>query len=397
MQDVVLVIGAGILPTYMIQTAQAMGLTVIAVDGNPSAPGAAVADMLLPVDAYDAEAVAARIPSLQQTYKLLGVCTSGCDAAPTVSLCAERAGLPGIPYATACRTHNKLSVRLRLTREGLSQYQPEYAEYMRYEDTETWDTFPCVVKPLSQRASRGVSIVPTREELRSAIQEALVYGDEYLIEQCLTGTEHSAEAIFDAEGQPCFFNIVDRFFDYTSGTGIELGHINPSALSVEAWEGIATMVREAAAALGVTFGPFKCDVMLTTDGPKILECTSRLSGGLDSQLSSPMTGRHPMRQVLQLACSLPVDPQPAAQGYAACAAILPTKTGMVYTLPVCPVEQGEVIWGLQPGEMLHPIAHNGVRPGFVVTQASTYEAAWSFAKHIADTLAAALDAQIEAV
>ncbi len=395
--DAVLIIGAGLLQVPLIQEAQALGLKVIATDGNPQAPGAALADAFLPIDTYDAETTAALVPLMQGTYTLRGVCTAGSDTAPTVSLAAERAGTPGIPYPVALRTHNKAEVRRALASRGLYSYQPAWLFF--YQSHATRDHrigYPCVVKPVSQRASRGVSIVPNGDALRRAVDKALSYGDEYLIEQCLIGTEHSAEAILDGEGSLLWFNIVDRPFDYSSGTGIELGHVNPTCLSPRAQQQMHFMLLACARALGVTWGPFKVDVMMTDAGPKVLECTARLSGGWDCQKTSPLTGRHPMRQLLQLSCGMPVDSQPSAQGYAACAAILPQKSGVVQTLPRPePLRVSgyyeEIIWTIQPGMTIHPATHNGERAGYVLVHMNSADVVWENAQSLAEVLADALE------
>lgn len=391
--EAVVIIGAGLLQVPLIHEAHALGLSVIATDSNPLAPGAQVADAFFSASTYNVEETLSYLPAMQAAYRLRGACTAGADCGPTVAAVAEAAGLLGIPVDVAHRTHNKAWVREALDEAGLACYQPGFLCVAGGHSTalrtraiaehNMLGGWPVVVKPLQQRASRGVSIAATPDEFAIAVAKALPYGEEYLLEEWLTGTEHSAEALFDTDGTLAWFNIVDRPFSYASGTGIELGHINPTQLDTGVQQQIQLMLLAAARALGVGWGPFKVDVMLTADGPKILEVTARLSGGFDCQRTSPITGRHPMRQLLQLACGLPVERQGPAQGFAACAAILPQKTGIVREFPVCNRKDCEIIWCIDRGAYIHPVSHNGMRPGFVLAQNNSYTDAWETSSSIA--------------
>jgi cysteine synthase A len=386
----VLIIGGGILPSYLVKEAQAMGLYTIVTGTSADAPACVLADEHYVLDPLDGDGHAKLAAGLRDAHacQLRGVCTAGADVAPTVARAAAAAGLPGIPVEVAALTHDKREVRRALCLAGLSCYQPDWLTFFQtVADPDHRLGYPCVVKPVSQRASRGLTIVQDPSMLQEACQKALAYGDTYLIEQRLVGHEHSAEVIFGEDGCPVWANIVDRPFLYDSGVALELGHINPTRLDVQTQQQILFMVLSAARALGVRWGAFKVDCMTTAEGPKILEVTARLSGGFDCQGTSPLTGRHPMRQLLQLSCGMPVEPQGVPQGYAACAAILPNKTGKVMQLPGLVGQHGEVIWCVTPGDMLETIAHNGARPGFILAHAATYHAAWDPTRDAAIILA----------
>ena len=408
----VLIVGAGMLQVPLIREAQALGLYVIATDGNLQAHGATIADEFQHIDTYDIKKHAYLARELSTVHgdpygvTVLGCCTAGADVAPTVAVVCKVLGTPGIPLAVARRTHNKIFVRQKLSEQGqYDNYQPTWCVLDGYDDRRIFRelnkydlAYPLVIKPATQRASRGISIVSNVREFWRAVGKARQYGDDILIEQCLTGTEHSAEAILDGHGGLLWFNIVDRPFTYEGGRAIELGHVNPSSLVPAQQHAIKTMLLDTAQTLGVTWGPFKADVMWTEDGPKILEVTARLSGGWDCQGTSPLTGRHPIRTLLQLACGLPVEIWHEAQGYAACAAILPESSGVIRELPagleLNPAQLlgqvHQVIWAIQPGATLAPVEHNAQRAGFVLASAPTYTYAWHLAKTAADALASAV-------
>jgi biotin carboxylase len=326
-----------------------------------------------------------------------------------VAATAEFAGVHGIPYDVARMAHNKAKVREALQNAGLNRYQPDWDEICIHcvESDDSWVaedyTYPCVIKPLHQRASRGVTIVQDASGIRTAIEKAKdVSGEEsYLLcEECLLGTEHSAEMLLGKNGECYFFNVVDRIFQYDTSIPMELGHINPSMLSQDEIDAIYDMMWDAALALGVDFGPFKCDIMMTVNGPKILECTTRLSGGFDSAGTCPLTGRHPMRILLQMACNLPNIDEPkdalTRDIFAAAPTIWAPKRGRLVSLPFCLDPEVRVIWNVKVGNMVQPPTHLAERCGFVLMRGSTAEEAWREGSELAESLGRMMDIEEEA-
>ena len=405
----VLMIGAGFLQCVAIREAQDLGFDVIATDGNAQALGSQLVDEFHQRDTYDAAAHRLLVPLLRERWDICGVFCCGADVAPTVAAAAEVAGTPGIPYAVARRTHNKAEVRYALTEAALDFYQPQYATLYATEWKETPDLrqfciesaswalrYPCVIKPVSQRASRGVSLVTHPIDEVFALTKAFTYSNPIIIEEYLVGTEHSAEILLDGHGACAGFHVCDRFFSYDDGLAIELGHINPSRLDTHQRRQIYDALLLSSQALGVTIGPWKADMMWTDDGPKILECTARCSGGWDSQWTYPQSsGDNLLRRILQVACGLPVDPQlpaPDPQRYVACAAIIPKQTGRITQLPELTPNwksntRCRLIWHVQPGDTLAPLQHNGQRAGFLCLEETSYTRAWEQAVLMATQLA----------
>jgi biotin carboxylase len=378
----VIVIGAGPLQVPLIRVAKDLHLHVIATDGDPAAPGLDYADEALVVSTYEAAATVERLTdaAYDSLYALKGVCTAGADVAPTVALVAEMFGLPGLPLRVATMTHNKMAVRSMLRGAGLHAYQPPFCIYDTcLRDAEQYAArigYPLVVKPLEQRASRGVTFVEDAAGLEAAVTTAAWYSPLMLFERRLFGSEHSAEVLL-RDGHLLWSNIVDRVFDYTSGIPIELGHINPTSLDTPTREAIQGMLLNCAGLLGVRWGAFKADVLVAADGPYVLEVTARLSGGWDCQGTSPLTHRHPLRQLVQLSCDMAVEATRKPIGVAACAAILPTAAMGTHLPAALPRSARRVEWAVAPGAPVPALAHNAARLGFVLTHASTAADAWT--------------------
>ncbi|MBE7414796.1 MAG: hypothetical protein HS130_06050 [Deltaproteobacteria bacterium] len=67
----------------------------------------------------------------------------------------------------------------------------------------------------------------------------------------------------------------------------ETGHTNPTSLTASAQEGLYGLVTRAATSLGIEFGPYKADTIMTK-GPMVIELPARLSGSFHSQYTTPL-------------------------------------------------------------------------------------------------------------
>lgn len=73
---------------------------------------------------------------------------------------------------------------------------------------------PCVIKPIHCGSSLGVSLVQTESEFQTAIQNAMKYEDEILIERMIAGREFSI-GILDGEALPVIEILpTEGFYDY---------------------------------------------------------------------------------------------------------------------------------------------------------------------------------------
>lgn len=390
--DVFLVVGGGVLQCYMIDEAHAMGLKVICTDQDPSCAGAHRAEAFYQLSTRQAFRHRVLPLRTRRHWHVVGVATCGADCAPAVAHAAMAYGTRGLSPAIAKVTHNKAAVRQTLTSAGLDRIQPRYRLVTSRQQVFPLPRFPVVVKPSDNCASRGVSIVETPAALGPAFQRAQAARHHrhgpILLEECLRGTEFSAEIILASPEHVVYENIAQRLFTYDAGIPLEIGHINPAPIALDAWQQMIALVRQVATCLGVLWGPFKCDVIWTSDGPKMLECAARLSGGFDCQEAVPRsTGRRPVRTVIELACGMPLTPPPAPVPvqYTACVgAFFPP--GPVRRLPP---PHPDVVYTVRPGDCVEPPTHCATRAAFLFATAPTPEAAQATAATRARALVAA--------
>lgn len=393
----VLVVSGGVMQIPAIQAAHDLGLEAILTDRDPGAPALAKADEAHVVDIFDADGHVALARRLQETWDLRGVFCQGADVEVTVASVAAALGLPGIPVEAARRTKNKALMRAAFDEAGV--VNPRWVEVRDERDaTRAVEVvgMPCFVKALDNSASRGTSRVDTVDELLPAVRHAMSNSTTgtALVEECYVGPEQSVEIIFDAEGRVHRLNIVDRLFSYEGGWALELGHVNPTRLSPADQDALFTLAETAAKACGVGFGVFKSDTILTADGPRILEVASRLSGGFDAQVTTPLaTGRNFIRAAMRLAVGMPFDQADitySRHAYAAAWAALP-EPGRVVSIDNVETVKGldgvhDVFLRTSPGEVIEPYIDCGARPAFVVADGSTYDEAVAHARAGAEAL-----------
>lgn len=396
MRDAVLTIGAGLLQVPNIDIAHSLGLACIVSDRNPQAPAVALADAYLPADIYDTSAHLAGLPELQKHYRIVGVFGQGIDAETTVAEVAAYLGLPGIPPEVARACKNKARMRAILNDQpetagpGYQWLGPIPALETRdlaqaREWAEAWTggwRRPIMVKAVDNCASRGTHRVDRADGLPAALADAMANSTTgtALLEQYLDGAQQSVEILFDADGRCHRLNIVDRHFDGV----MELGHVNPTRLGVSERNRLFEMTEAAAQALGVRFGAFKADTILTDGGPRILEVTARLSGGFDCQYTTPLaTGRNFIRAAMALACGLPLDAADLEHKhyrYAAAWTAFPAPGRVTRIRPVAEVLQAQsavrhLFLRVREGEVIPEYEHCAQRPLFVIADGAHYFAA----------------------
>lgn len=303
----VMILGAGVMQVPMIKKAKEMGLFAIATDKNPGAVGFNAADLGVALDIKDAAAHVGWALRNRDAYDISGV-IAGADVAITAACVSNALGLPGIPVEVAERSNNKSLMKERWLKDGISTPWAEEVVTLQEAMAAVRKTgLPCMVKAIDNAASRGSRRIDSITELEEALRDAKAHSTTgtALIEEFVEGPEQSVELIV-WKGSHYRFGVVDRHFGFGQFP-IETGHTNPSALAPGVQESLYRVVEEAATSLGIEFGPYKADTILTKKGPMVLELPARLSGGFHSQYTTSLaTGLEPQKMALALATGLEV-------------------------------------------------------------------------------------------
>lgn len=200
----------------------------------------------------------------------------------TVALVSTELGLAGISNDTALKATNKAVMRQCLKEHNVPvpdffkvSDKNEYFEAVRHFKASF------IVKPADNSGSRGVFLVDSIDDAK-IIEEAYIYSHQYsrsgdvVVEEYMQGLEVSVETL-TVDGECHVIQITDKL---TNGAPhfVETGHSQPACLSSETAEQIGRAAKAANRAVGITNGPSHTEIIVTGEGPKIVELGARLGG-----------------------------------------------------------------------------------------------------------------------
>lgn len=288
-----MILGASILQLPAIQKAISMGHDVVVADRDSEAIG------------FKEPGVIKEVISTIDTPKLLdaakrhgieGIMTLATDMPMrSVAVIANELGLIGVSEQTALMATDKGIMRDALKRAGISipiYYRcKNYEEYINAVNSLFSDGYLCVVKPSDNSGSRGITLLDNEEltSISDAYYRALdnSRSGEVLVEEYMLGQEVSVETI-SVNNECHVIQITDKI---TNGAPnfVEMGHSQPSQLSSDIKCQISNLAIQANHALGITIGPSHTEIMVTKDGPKIVEVGARLGGDNITTILTPLS------------------------------------------------------------------------------------------------------------
>jgi biotin carboxylase len=311
-----LIISGGIEAADAARRAKEMGHTVVVSDIDPHAPGFEFADSCLIADVYGpAETAAAAERYSRKIRQIDGVICVAADAPITAATVAQRLRIPGLPVHVAELACDKLAMKRAFRSAGVAV--PWFAEVSTPQELQRVAVErgrDLVIKPVDSRGSRGVQRVAKVEDLPRAFMLARSHSpsERVMVEQYLEGPQVSTESII-LDGQ-CFTpGFSDRNYEYLERYApffIENGGDLPSHLSPEIQAKVRDVVGRAAAALGITSGTVKGDIVVHKGEAYVIELAARLSGGFFCTREIPLnTGVDFIGAAIRIALGETVTPE----------------------------------------------------------------------------------------
>lgn len=410
------VIGGSMMQEYMVKEVLKKNLLPIVSDDDVECVCNKRGDCLfVHADTYDIYKHIEEANNLRDIYDIVGVSTCGADVGRTVSAVANILGLPSASMRQSRIINNKFYIRNCLFLSGKENNPDFYQRIYLKKDFNFEDfsrsipktiLFPFIVKPLQQRASRGVTIVRQEQDLLQAYERLRTTLDDtdysagatFIVEKFHVGTEHSAELIIDNDFNVVFFNIVDRYFDYSTNVPIEIGHLNPSNISNEKYKEIFSMMNKFSENIRLRNSVLKFDLLINQEDGRviILEGATRLSGGFDCQETTPLSSdRNPVKTMVEIAINGRIDVAVSVDCdacYVACAALIISKKS--YFTDISAVKEFARKCGVRHFGYVKTIIvkdnceimdqeHNANRLGFVFFYSYDAKAAWIDARNFA--------------
>jgi D-alanine-D-alanine ligase len=138
--------------------------------------------------------------------------------------------------------------------------------------------FPCVVKPIREGSSVGVTICGSPGELAPAVERALCFDDEILVERFIAGREISVAILEDRALGAVEIAPRDGFYDYANKyTRGATEYFVPPRVSPERYRGVLAQALRAHLALGCR-GATRVDMMVSDSGNEFVLEVNTLPG-----------------------------------------------------------------------------------------------------------------------
>lgn len=292
----VFMLGAGFMQGVAIRAARALGCTVVAADGNPSAVCATEADGFVCIDLKDTARLIDYARYLQQNGGLDAVFTAATDFSAAVAAVAAACGLRGHTLEAALNATDKVRMRGCFRKAGVPS--PAFVELSAADLAAPVNTleqrlgelaghFPLVVKPVDNMGARGCSLVKGLSGLQEAVVTAVRHSrsGRVIVEEYIEGSEFSIEGLVFG-GRLYITALADRHIFFPPYF-IEMGHTIPSDCPQEIADEVMSVFEHGVHALGLTDGAVKGDILVRNGKAFVGEIAARLSGGYMSGWTVP--------------------------------------------------------------------------------------------------------------
>lgn len=382
MNKKLMILGASILQLPAIEKAKEMGLDVVVVDMDPNAIGFNVPGIEKEIiSTIDIQAVI----TAAKSHKIDGIMTLATDMPMrTVAAVAKEMNLIGIDEETALKATNKAEMRkaLQLNNVPIPKFyvvsnKDEYKEVVKQFDV------PFIVKPADSSGSRGIFEVKDIHN-DTLVIEAYEYCHPFskvgdvVVEEYMEGPEVSVETL-TVNGECHVIQITDKL---TTGAPhyVEMGHSQPTMLSNEIAEQISKVAKAANKAIGIKNGPSHTEIIVTKQGPKIVELGARLGGdNITTHLVPLSTGVDMVECCIKIALGEIPDIKKkwnkgsAIRYFEQHAGVIDSIEGVDKAEEIDGVQQISIVHGV--GEEVTEINSSGERMGFVIAQDVDVDAA----------------------
>jgi biotin carboxylase len=251
-----------------------------------------------------------------------------------------------------------------------------------------------MVKPADNSGSRGIIKV---EDKADSAQVAAAYpysransrSGDVVVEEFMQGPEVSVETL-TVDGVCHVIQITDKI---TTGSPyfVEMGHTQPTAHPAEIAESIRQVAIAANRAVGITNGPSHTEIIVTKEGPKIVELGARLGGDcITTHLTPLSTGVDMVRSCIAIALGEAPDLTPkfskgsAIRYFNQTPGVVQEISGIEKAEKMPGVRQVSIVHGV--GEQVGIINSSAARMGFVIAQGDDRQNAIDLCQKAMDTI-----------
>jgi biotin carboxylase len=376
----ILILGGGRYNVPSIRAAREAGFFTFVADRNSEASGLKIADQALPIDLNDCDSLVQAVGQHGGIDGVVSMAEVGVRAAAKIS---ARLSLPSISEQAAANATSKAA--MRLCWQEIGKYSLPFEIVSTLEDAQAaakkLGRFPLIFKPdRSFGGSRGVTRVERADYIANAFRAAQAGGllnSDIVIEQCVEGSEHSAEVLIwrDKTSVLCIGRKVKSLPPYRVDVSVQY----PAPLTAAQELKVADMCHQAVAALGLTQGVAHLEFAYTHDGPVLFELGARCGGGHTPQIAYHVSGANEFVEACRMACGIAPSQFHPTSRRGADYRFLVFPPGVIegIEVPDSVIGDGVLDAGLTvvPGNEIRPLRTTSERAGFLVTVGETLEQA----------------------
>jgi len=300
-----LVFGAGELQKSIILRAKELGLFTVGIDPDSNASAQSKLDKFEVVDGNDFE----KTCNIVEKYDIDGIVTAATDK-PLIMM-SRIAEKYGFPFPTVNSIHK--STDKYLMKETFITHKIPCARGFRVQNERDiinvfeYFTPPIIIKPTDSSGSRGVLLCKTLNEAMESFEISSRYSShgDALIEEFVDGKELSVECLIYM-GKLQIIQYTDKIVSKPP-FNVEMGHIQPSSLSVYHKQRIEEILIDAVMALELDNCAIHAELKISESGIKIIEIGARLGGDFITSHLVPLSCGINMERIL---CEIALGKEP---------------------------------------------------------------------------------------
>lgn len=393
MMKKIMVLAAGLLQIDVIEKAKSMGYYVLAVDGNPKAPGFNVADKAICADIVDEETML-KIARDEHVDGVIHPCSEVSMA--VMGRINDELGLSGISREQAICATNKHLMRKAFEKGNA----PSPKSILAQDAEDAWSRLQnefdtdAILKPSRNSGSRGIAKVSRnmdKGDFIRAYDEALSESRDHsvLIEQFIEGPEFSIEMIV-WRGDIHVLTVTDK---KTTGAPhfVELGHNQPSCFSATDVETLKAAAVAGVRALGVNNCACHAEAKLMNGKAYLMEVGARLGGDfISTELTHLSTGVDMVAAAIDVALGVEPDLSAKEEPKGVCIRYFCPKPGKLVSISNTEVLNNPhvYLWEIYPkeGDVIPAVTSSLCRSGHVIVTEKTPQKAIELAERLIESV-----------
>ena len=393
MMKKIMVLAAGLLQIDVIEKAKSMGYYVLAVDGNPKAPGFNVADKAICADIVNEEAML-KIARDEHVDGVIHPCSEVSMA--VMGRINDALGLSRISREQAICATNKHLMRKAFEKGNA----PSPKSILAQDAEDAWSRLQsefdtdAILKPSRNSGSRGIAKVSRnmdKGDFIRAYDEALSESRDHsvLIEQFIEGPEFSIEIIV-WNGKVNVLTVTDKKTT-DAPHFVELGHNQPSCFSDADVETLKAAAVAGVKALGVNNCACHAEAKLMNGKAYLMEVGARLGGDfIATELTHLSTGIDMVAAAIDVALGVEPDLSPKEEPKGVCIRYFCPKPGKLVSISNTEVLNNPhvCLWEIYPkeGDVIPPVTSSLCRSGHVIVTENTPQKAIELAERLIESV-----------